>query len=113
MGDTPSLLYLLRGNTDDPTTQHWGGAFVPTDHGKQFWTDNPDLSLSINKRAGAKTVSDWRRDYLEDWKLLETTSKIAPLGYSQESLQSLRSAFTAGSDDTFPTHRECTVESNS
>ncbi|TWU09808.1 DUF1593 domain-containing protein [Allorhodopirellula heiligendammensis] len=68
MGDTPSLLYLLRGNADDPTEPHWGGAFVKTDHGKYFWTDNPDQILSINERAGAKTVSDWRREYLEDWK---------------------------------------------
>lgn len=68
MGDTPSLLYLLDGNADDPTSPHWGGAFVKTDHGQHFWTDNPDQSLSINHRAGAKTVSDWRRKYLEDWK---------------------------------------------
>lgn len=68
MGDTPSLLYLLRGNPDDPTAPHWGGAFVPTDHGKHYWTDNPDRSLSTGNRAGAKTVSNWRREYLEDWK---------------------------------------------
>ena len=68
MGDTPSFLYLLRGNPDDPTAPHWGGAFVATDHGKQFWTDNPDRSLSTANRAGSKTVSNWRREYLEDWK---------------------------------------------
>ncbi len=68
MGDTPSFLYLLRGNPDDPTAPHWGGAFVATDHGKHYWTDNPDPSLSTSKRAGAKTVSQWRREFLEDWK---------------------------------------------
>lgn len=68
MGDTPSFLYLLRGNTEDPTGPHWGGAFVKTDHGKHFWTDNPEERFSTNQRAGAKTVSVWRRDYLEDWK---------------------------------------------
>lgn len=68
MGDTPSLLYLLRGNAEDPTAPHWGGAFAKTDHGEHFWTDSPDHSLSISKQAGAKTVSDWRRKYLEDWK---------------------------------------------
>ncbi|QDS91805.1 Inosine-uridine preferring nucleoside hydrolase [Roseimaritima multifibrata] len=68
MGDTPSFLYLLRGNPDDPTSPHWGGAFVATGHGKDYWTDNPDPSLSTSNRAGAKTVSNWRREYLEDWK---------------------------------------------
>ncbi|QEG38159.1 DUF1593 domain-containing protein [Roseimaritima ulvae] len=68
MGDTPSLLYLLRGNPDDPTTPHWGGAYVASDHGPRYWTDNPDRSLATNKRAGAKTVSTWRKEYLEDWK---------------------------------------------
>ncbi|QDU97113.1 DUF1593 domain-containing protein [Lignipirellula cremea] len=68
MGDTPSLLYLLRGAPDEPTTAHWGGAFVKTDHGPNYWTDNPDHSLSEGGRAGAKTVSRWRIDYLRDWR---------------------------------------------
>ena len=65
MGDTPSLLYLLRG---DPESQHWGGSYVKTDHGDNYWTDNPDRALSENDRAGAKTVNRWRQDYLEDWR---------------------------------------------
>ena len=68
MGDTPSLLFLLAGDPDDPTGPHWGGAFVKTEHGEHYWHDNPDQGLSINGRAGAKTVNRWRRDYLEDWK---------------------------------------------
>lgn len=27
MGDTPSLLYLMQGNPDDPTGESWGGSF--------------------------------------------------------------------------------------
>jgi hypothetical protein len=68
MGDTPSLLYVLRGDPDDPTKTHWGGAFVRTDHGKHYWTDNPDRTLSEGGRAGAKTVNRWRVDYLRDWQ---------------------------------------------
>ncbi len=68
MGDTPSLLYLLRGDPDDPTAPHWGGAFVKTDHGEHYWTDNPDRNLSEGSRAGAKTVNRWRLDYLRDWQ---------------------------------------------
>lgn len=68
MGDTPSLLYLLRGDPDDPTAPHWGGAFVKTEHGPHYWTDNPDRSLSERGRAGAKTVNRWRGEYLRDWQ---------------------------------------------
>jgi len=68
MGDTPSLLYLLRGDPDDPMAPHWGGAFVKTDHGENCWTDNPNQALSEGGRAGAKTVSRWRVDYLRDWQ---------------------------------------------
>ncbi len=68
MGDTPSLLYLLRGDANDPRSQHWGGSYVKTDHGANYWTDNPDRTLAEGDRAGAKTVNRWRKDYLEDWR---------------------------------------------
>lgn len=29
MGDTPSLLYLMHGDPDNPTGESWGGSFVP------------------------------------------------------------------------------------
>lgn len=32
MGDTPSLLYLLHGDQDDPTGESWGGRFEKIDH---------------------------------------------------------------------------------
>lgn len=31
MGDTPSLLYMMDGNPDDPSKESWGGSFVPID----------------------------------------------------------------------------------
>ncbi|TWU05231.1 hypothetical protein CA54_59190 [Symmachiella macrocystis] len=68
MGDTPSLLYLLRGEADDPTTAHWGGSYRKTDHGRHYWTDRPDRSLSEASYAGAKTVNRWRVDFLTDWQ---------------------------------------------
>lgn len=68
MGDTPSVLYLLRGDPHDPTAEHWGGAYVPTDHGPHYWRDAPDRRLSEGKRAGAKTVNRWRTDFLADWR---------------------------------------------
>lgn len=67
MGDTPSLLYLLNGDPNNPTTESWGGAFIPTEHGPNFWTDNPIDSLYENDKAGAKTVNKFRKQFLDDW----------------------------------------------
>lgn len=67
MGDTPSVLYLLRGDANTPSKPHWGGAYRKTDHGPNYWTDDPDPALSEGDRAGAKTVNCWRQDYLADW----------------------------------------------
>ena len=68
MGDTPSLLYLLRGDVDDPTGPHWGGSFRKTGHSQNYWTDDPAPAKAEGDRAGAKTVNRWRRDYLQDWR---------------------------------------------
>jgi len=78
MGDTPSLLYLLRGDPDGPTGEHWGGAFVPTDHGPHYWTDNPAAELREGNYAGAKTVNQWRVDYLGDWQARMDWTARAP-----------------------------------
>ncbi len=68
MGDTPSLLYLLRGDVDDPAGPHWGGSFRKSGHGQNYWTDDPDPAKAEGDRAGAKTVNRWRRDYVQDWR---------------------------------------------
>lgn len=67
MGDTPSVLYLLNGNPDDPESGSWGGRFLKTDHGPNYFTDLTDHELAENERPGAKTVSRWRKEYLDDW----------------------------------------------
>lgn len=69
MGDTPSVLYLLHGNPDQPATPHWGGAFVrpyPKER-PLYWHDNPDPSFRDHDKNGAKTVNRWRKAYLQDW----------------------------------------------
>jgi hypothetical protein len=68
MGDSPSVLYLLAGDPNDPTAEHWGGSFVATDHGPQYWTDNPDPALAEGRYPGAKTVNRWREAFLRDWQ---------------------------------------------
>jgi hypothetical protein len=67
MGDTPSVLYLLHGDPENPESESWGGSFVKTGHGPNYWTDNPDPSLVENNRPGSKTVNKWRNEFLDDW----------------------------------------------
>ncbi|MCS4433092.1 DUF1593 domain-containing protein [Aquiflexum gelatinilyticum] len=67
MGDTPSVLYFLKGDPDNPEGESWGGSFIKTGHGPNYWTDNPGLKLIENNRQGAKTVNRFRKDFLLDW----------------------------------------------
>jgi len=68
MGDTPSVLYLLNGNPDTPTTSSWGGMFGTTGHGTYFWTDLTDPLYQEGSYDGAKTVNMHREAYLRDWQ---------------------------------------------
>jgi hypothetical protein len=68
MGDTPSVLYLFRGNPDDPTAPHWGGSFQTTGHGPHYWHDRTHADVKDAGKPGAKTVNRWREDYLRDWQ---------------------------------------------
>jgi len=67
MGDTPSVLYLLSGNIDDPTDSSWGGSFVKAPHRVNHWADNSVDSLKVINHYGAKTVNRHRKLFLDDW----------------------------------------------
>lgn len=68
MGDTPSVSYLLRGDPDRPETDHWGGRFQRDPQRPNYWTDIADPQLRQDSYNGAKTVSQWRKEYLRDWQ---------------------------------------------
>lgn len=68
MGDTPSVLYLLRGDPAVPTVDHWGGRFLASAHGGYNWHDDPDPAYRESTYDGAKTVNVWRESYLRDWQ---------------------------------------------
>ena len=68
MGDTPSVLYLLYGDPSNPEGESWGGSFVKTGHGRNYFTDKPEAEWIENDRQGAKTVNRFRREILSDWK---------------------------------------------
>jgi hypothetical protein len=67
MGDTPSVLYFLYGDINNPESDSWGGVYVRTSHGANYWTDNQDERLFEKDKAGAKTVNKHRKEYLDDW----------------------------------------------
>lgn len=67
MGDTPSVLYLLNGNPENPEGESWGGSFMKDPERPEYWTDRPDPDLVENNRPGAKTVNRFRSAYLRDW----------------------------------------------
>lgn len=67
MGDTPSVLYMLHGDPNNPEWPSWGGGFVKTGHGENYWTDNMADSLIENGRNGARTVNLYRKEFLDDW----------------------------------------------
>ncbi|OOG75385.1 nucleoside hydrolase-like domain-containing protein [Algoriphagus sp. A40] len=68
MGDTPSVLYLIDGNPQDPEGESWGGSFLKNPDRLNYWTDRKDPELVENNRPGAKTVNRYRLEYLMDWK---------------------------------------------
>ncbi|HOA74593.1 MAG TPA: DUF1593 domain-containing protein [Phycisphaerae bacterium] len=67
-GDTPSVLYLLRGDPDVPTSDHWGGRFQADPQRRQYWRDLTDPEHAEPRYLGAKTVNRWRLDFLSEWQ---------------------------------------------
>lgn len=66
MGDTPSFLFAINGDFNDPSKPSWGGQFCLKDN--SFWTDCADPSLKIGRYHGAKTVARHRLEYLKDFE---------------------------------------------
>ena len=79
MGDTPSVLYFLRGDFSDPASPHWGGAFArPHADRPTYWHDDPAPELSEGTRKGARTVNIHRVAYLRDWQARQLRAVSAP-----------------------------------
>lgn len=48
MGDTPSLLYMMDGDPNDPTKESWGGSFIPFDHSpRRVFNRNTTLADTV------------------------------------------------------------------
>jgi Protein of unknown function (DUF1593) len=68
MGDTPTVLYLLNGDPSNPEKESWGGRFVKTGHGQNYWSDDHNPAYMERDMYGAKTVNKHREAYLRDWQ---------------------------------------------
>jgi len=69
MGETPSVLYLLRGDPAEPMGLHWGGQFASdVVRGPHCWRDDARPEMADGGYVGAKTVNRWRAAYLRDWQ---------------------------------------------
>lgn len=66
MGDTPSLLFVMNGDIENPRRPSWGGAFCKKTRKRFVDCKNPNLK--IGSYFGAKTVGIHRVDFLKDWE---------------------------------------------
>ncbi|WP_298724646.1 nucleoside hydrolase-like domain-containing protein [uncultured Ferrovibrio sp.] len=83
MGDTPSLLYLLdQADDNNPTASSWGGSFVKTGHGPNYWTDNPASNLKNGSYNGAETVQKYQSEFYKDFATRLDHAKAAKSGGS-------------------------------
>lgn len=57
MGDTPSLLYLMNGNPDNPDSRHWGGQFEHMTQSPKYIVTGP---LCSNDTVPAYSLLEWR-----------------------------------------------------
>jgi len=75
MGDTPTVLYLLKGTPEDPTKPGWGGKYVKREGYPNWYVDIKDPEYMLyevkgwnSEWWGAKTISCWREEWLRDWQ---------------------------------------------
>ena len=57
MGDTPSLLYVMQGDPNDPTTESWGGAFEPQHHSPRMVFHRPTTEADT---VACYSIIEWR-----------------------------------------------------
>src|SRR5690606_22069778 len=85
MGDTPSILYLIDGaDNNNPSANSWGGAFVKTGHGPNYWTDNKSSSLANGGYHGSETVQKHQSAFYKDFAMrLDRAKSTNPNAGSQ------------------------------
>src|SRR5690606_12158105 len=81
MGDTPSLLYLLdQADNNNPSADSWGGSFVKTGHGPNYWTDTSAAQLRNGGYNGSETVQKHQAAFYQDFAQRLDRAKAAKSG---------------------------------
>lgn len=77
MGDSWSIAYLVDGqDNSNPGANSWGGTFVKTGHGPNFWTDDPSSSKKIGSYNGAAHVREHQSEIYNDmYKMFDRADK--------------------------------------
>lgn len=57
LGDTPSLLYLMHGDPENPEGESWGGRFTPMTHSPRVVFDHP---LTVQDTAQVFSIMEFR-----------------------------------------------------
>lgn len=68
-GDSGTFLYLLTGNPDDPTDEHWGGRYWrPEPTARPNWFHDSNLEEDrYGEFAGARSILKWRKQALQSF----------------------------------------------
>jgi len=67
MGDSWSIAYLTDDQNDDnPGADSWGGTFVKTGHGPNYWTDDPNPAMQVGSYKGAAHVREHQGEIYRD-----------------------------------------------
>lgn len=122
MGDSPSLFYLMNGDTDDPQAEHWGGSFEPVDRLARYiitgpvcerdtvacyslleWVlEGPRIDIPADSVCFTLTIDrqQWPGYYIGDGKYA--------VRYSPKAPATLPYSITSGVDG-FPAHDGCII----
>jgi len=57
IGDTPSLLYVMNGDLDDPTTPSWGGQYKQVSGSTKWWIDRAVDNVDAIRATTTNTLS--------------------------------------------------------
>jgi hypothetical protein len=77
MGDSWSIAYLVdQADNNNPGANSWGGTFVKTGHGPNFWTDDPSSSKKIGSYNGAAHLREHQSQIYNDmYKMFDRADK--------------------------------------
>lgn len=80
MGDSWSIAYLVdQIDNNNPGGDSWGGTFVKSGHGPNFYTDDPNAAYKVGAYNGAAYVREHQNDIYNDmYKMFDRAKSANP-----------------------------------